>query len=332
MTLGNRIQEIRTARNMSQEEFGEMLGTTRQTVSKWELDQAIPDIRKIVAISRLFCVSTDDLLISVSNFEQEGVRFVCGIYRKGCCEIVETEKLLLEYYGRGRDIMGAKVYHGNGSVKKLIAICEKDFSAQTLFYAYRYDERVVSNHPELGTLLGEEFDRSRLDKMERLDSFLINHGDKPRHTVQEIGIRQCLEEWRKGVEFSVSSDHIIINLCTGTVEYIFSIFTEETDIYCGCSYNVPFELGLRSLGQYFRIRNYKDNSAQYCSSFFEFGLRPSQNITALDKISYGQDQPDACGYMQWIVKSYKDDEIVLFGCGSDEYTYRKSQPKYEYFI
>lgn len=332
MTLGNKIQEIRTSRSMSQEEFGETLGTTRQTVSKWELDQAIPDIRKIVAISRLFCVSTDDLLVNVTNFEQEGIRFVCGIYRKGCCEIVETEKLLLEYYGRGKDIMGAKVYLGNGSVKKLVAVCEKDFSAQTISYAFRHDDQVTSNCPEYESLLGEEFQRSCLDKMDRLDSFLINHGDKPRHTVQEIGIRQCLEEWRKGVEFSVSSDHFIVSLCTGTVEYIFSIQTEGADIYCGCSYNVPFELGLRSLGQYFRIRNYKDNSAQYCSSYFEFDCPPSQNITSLDKINYGQDQPDSHGLMQWIVKSYRDDEIVLFGCGGDEYTFRKSQPKYEYFL
>ena len=34
MTLGNKIQEIRLARGMSQEQFGELLDTTRQTVSK----------------------------------------------------------------------------------------------------------------------------------------------------------------------------------------------------------------------------------------------------------------------------------------------------------
>ena len=80
MTLGNRIQEIRSARDMSQEQFGEMLGTTRQTVSKWELDQVIPDIRKIVAISKLFCVPTEELLLNVTTFENEGVRFGCGVY------------------------------------------------------------------------------------------------------------------------------------------------------------------------------------------------------------------------------------------------------------
>ena len=38
MKLGNRIQEIRTQSGLSQEAFGERIGVTRQTVSKWELD------------------------------------------------------------------------------------------------------------------------------------------------------------------------------------------------------------------------------------------------------------------------------------------------------
>ena len=65
MTLGNKIQEIRTERHMSQEQFGELLDTTRQTVSKWELDQVVPDVRKLIAISRIFCVSMDELLLNV---------------------------------------------------------------------------------------------------------------------------------------------------------------------------------------------------------------------------------------------------------------------------
>lgn len=38
MTMGQRIQQIRLELGLSQEEFGEKLGTTRQTVSRWELD------------------------------------------------------------------------------------------------------------------------------------------------------------------------------------------------------------------------------------------------------------------------------------------------------
>ena len=335
MTLGRKIQEIRVSRGMSQEEFGEMLGATRQTVSKWELDQAVPDIRKIVAISRLFCVSTDDLLVNVTNFEKEGVRFVCGIYRKGCCEIVETEKLLLEYYGRDKHTIGARVYKGNGSVKKLTAICERDCRIsreEPAFYAYQYNDTVYTNHPEYEALMGEEFRRERLDQMDRLDSFLINHGDKPLHTVSEVGIRRALEEWRKGVVMSVSDDSFRISLCTGNVEYIFSIYPQDNNIYCGCSYNVPFELGLKSSGQYFRMRNYKDNSDFFCGFFFDFGRQPQEDKDGTVTISYGQDQPDACGLMQWIVKRYTDDEIILQGCGGDEYPYRREESKFEFFL
>ena len=48
MTLGQRIQQIRVTHGLSQEEFGEKLDTTRQTVSRWELDQSQPELAKIV--------------------------------------------------------------------------------------------------------------------------------------------------------------------------------------------------------------------------------------------------------------------------------------------
>ena len=57
MTLGNRIQEIRIQAGLSQEAFGEKIGVTRQTVSKWELDQVYPEIEKIVLISKIFKVT-----------------------------------------------------------------------------------------------------------------------------------------------------------------------------------------------------------------------------------------------------------------------------------
>ena len=101
MTLGNRIQEIRLAKGLSQEQFGELLDTTRQTVSKWELDQVVPDVRKIIAISRISGVSLDELLLKATNFETEGVPPSGGMHGKSTAEILETVKLALEYYAEG---------------------------------------------------------------------------------------------------------------------------------------------------------------------------------------------------------------------------------------
>ena len=57
MTIGQRIAELRRQNNLSQEALGEALGVTRQSISKWESDGALPEIEKLVAMSRLFGVS-----------------------------------------------------------------------------------------------------------------------------------------------------------------------------------------------------------------------------------------------------------------------------------
>lgn len=62
MTLGEKIYRLRTEQGFSQETFGEKLGVSRQSVSKWETDQSVPELDKIVAISEIFGVSTDYLL------------------------------------------------------------------------------------------------------------------------------------------------------------------------------------------------------------------------------------------------------------------------------
>lgn len=62
MTLGQRIQELRKQHNLSQEGLGEKLGVSRQAVSRWEMDGAVPEVDKLVALSRVFGVSLNDLL------------------------------------------------------------------------------------------------------------------------------------------------------------------------------------------------------------------------------------------------------------------------------
>ena len=63
MNIGYKIQEHREKNRLSQEMLAEKLGVSRQSVSKWELDQALPEIDKIVAMSKFFGVTTDELLM-----------------------------------------------------------------------------------------------------------------------------------------------------------------------------------------------------------------------------------------------------------------------------
>lgn len=66
-TIGERIMTLRQKKGLSQEAFGEMLGVSRQAVSKWETCQAMPDIEKVMAMSELLGVSTDYLLKGIES-------------------------------------------------------------------------------------------------------------------------------------------------------------------------------------------------------------------------------------------------------------------------
>ena len=62
MTVGQRIAQKRKELGLSQEALGERLGVSRQAIYKWESDAALPEIEKLVNLSREFSVSIDWLL------------------------------------------------------------------------------------------------------------------------------------------------------------------------------------------------------------------------------------------------------------------------------
>lgn len=62
MTIGQRIAERRKILGLSQENLGEQMGVSRQAISKWEADNAIPEIDKLIALSKLFDVRVGWLL------------------------------------------------------------------------------------------------------------------------------------------------------------------------------------------------------------------------------------------------------------------------------
>lgn len=62
MTLPEKILELRTARGLSQGELADRLEVSRQSVSKWETGQSVPDLDKIIRLADLFGVTVDELV------------------------------------------------------------------------------------------------------------------------------------------------------------------------------------------------------------------------------------------------------------------------------
>ena len=62
MTIGEKIAQLRMAQKISQEQLAEKVSVSRQSVSKWEMDQAVPQIDKVLQLCELFNISADELL------------------------------------------------------------------------------------------------------------------------------------------------------------------------------------------------------------------------------------------------------------------------------
>jgi transcriptional regulator with XRE-family HTH domain len=65
--IGERIANHRKENKMSQEEVASLLGVSRQTISKWETADTLPDIYNAVALARLYHLSLDELVLGVPS-------------------------------------------------------------------------------------------------------------------------------------------------------------------------------------------------------------------------------------------------------------------------
>ena len=71
MEFNNELQRLRKLKGLSQEELGEQLGVSRQTISKWEKGSAYPDMLNLMTISEFFGVTADELINGEKPEEEE---------------------------------------------------------------------------------------------------------------------------------------------------------------------------------------------------------------------------------------------------------------------
>lgn len=97
MTIADRIQSLRKQRGMSQEELADAVGVSRQAVSKWESEQATPDLDKVVIMSDIFEVTTDYLL--------KGIEPVSTPDHKTMADVIDQKVLTKKNGTRAKTIL-----------------------------------------------------------------------------------------------------------------------------------------------------------------------------------------------------------------------------------
>ena len=63
MEFHNKLYHLRKQKGLSQEELANRLNVSRQTISKWEVGDSTPDMEKLIAISDMFQISLDELMM-----------------------------------------------------------------------------------------------------------------------------------------------------------------------------------------------------------------------------------------------------------------------------
>lgn len=254
-----------------------------------------------------------------------------GVYTSLDLEVAQTKHWAICFYCNSeKSVIGAELYHGVDDSKKLVAICERFVDDKLTVYAYQKMDDVIATNDYDGVCkrIGSAFEY-RIDKMKKIDSIKIVEPYEMA-TVNEKGIGFCLKQWRMGTSYYSHSNGFTFQMVTNKLEYVFSIQNDNCNIYCGASVNVPDDNGMFGGGQYFRFRNFDDNSASFCR--FVCNLGKDITVPSIPELTC---ESGACIVtnkgLYWPVKRFTNDEIVLHGCDGDEYVYSRNNPKSEFF-
>lgn len=162
LTLGQRIAECRKRLGLSQEALGEKLGVSRQAISKWEADGAVPEVDKLIGMSRLFGVSVGWLLgIEGETAPAQKEEISEELLRK-------IEEIVLRYRPRKQPMSAKKkVLMGlaAGLILCLAGIWLKRWDVQTGMLSFTYAQVDAINEQNANIQAQLDSLSSRLDAM-----------------------------------------------------------------------------------------------------------------------------------------------------------------------
>ncbi len=115
MTFGEKLSGLRKEHNYTQEQLAEILGVSRQSVSKWESDIAYPETDKLIKISKIFECSADYLLNENSEEKKAGAE----VNRESCFGCIKKQ---LRERKSEKIVFGMPLYHIGRDAHGLFAV------------------------------------------------------------------------------------------------------------------------------------------------------------------------------------------------------------------
>ena len=119
MDFPQKLMELRRSHGLSQEQLGEKIGVTRQTISKWELGQTTPEMEKLAALSDLFGVSADELIRGTAPSRSEKFQESKSAYQRLSFEYKSSRTF------RGIPLVHVNVGAGRRTARGILAVGNK---------------------------------------------------------------------------------------------------------------------------------------------------------------------------------------------------------------
>lgn len=131
MNLGENLFQARKKKGLSQEAVAEKLGVSRQTISKWETDETLPDIRQAKKLAVLYGLTLDELI--EFNVDVQEIQEVINKTTEETVNKVDWTKVWAEKYpilARYQDEVDVAGYEEQ--LEKLLANMEKEYGYNSL--------------------------------------------------------------------------------------------------------------------------------------------------------------------------------------------------------
>ena len=88
LKIGSTIKMLRKEKDITQEDFAELLGVSNQSVSRWENDVCYPDMELLPVIAGVFDITVDALLGVDDEAEQQKVNAYLAAFQKDTCSCI----------------------------------------------------------------------------------------------------------------------------------------------------------------------------------------------------------------------------------------------------
>lgn len=147
MQFSVKLKSLRKQSKMSQEQLAQKLNVTRQAITKWEGGSGIPDIENIIAISALFNISLDELLLDTKSIQRTNE----FIYESNTEYDIDSDKHIDIHAGSSCEI----IVERTDSEKILVGLFSNDISSLESSYKVKIDDQKSKLDVEINNI-GDE--------------------------------------------------------------------------------------------------------------------------------------------------------------------------------